>query len=58
LTPNVDVTQADIRSLDGSLGGGGKASDHVKSILDEVLDEGGQPPADPPADRPPPMQEP
>ncbi len=39
LTPNVDITQADIRSLDGSLGSGGKASDHVKSILDEVMED-------------------
>lgn len=36
LVPNVDITQADIRSLDGSLGTGGKASDRVDSILDEV----------------------
>jgi tetratricopeptide (TPR) repeat protein len=45
LTPNVDITQADIRSLDGSLGGGGKASDRVKSIMDEVI--GDDPSAEP-----------
>lgn len=35
LVPNIDITQADIRSLDGSLGSG-KANEEVKSILDEV----------------------
>jgi pentatricopeptide repeat protein len=39
MVPNVDITQADIRSLDGSLGPGGKARDHVESILDEVLEK-------------------
>ena len=48
LVPNVDITQADIRSLDGSLGGGGKASDRVKSILDEVMDDPGAKPRKPP----------
>ncbi|MCK6550375.1 tetratricopeptide repeat protein [Myxococcota bacterium] len=38
LVPNVDITQADIRSLDGSLGSGGRASERAKSVLDEVLD--------------------
>ena len=37
LVPDVDLTQADIRSLDGTLGSGGKASDHVRSIIEEVL---------------------
>lgn len=37
LIPNVDVTQADVRSLDGGLGGGGSASERAKSVLDEVL---------------------
>lgn len=37
LVPNVDITQADIRSLDGSMGSGGKASKRVESVLDEVL---------------------
>ncbi|MBK8013707.1 MAG: hypothetical protein IPK13_20455 [Deltaproteobacteria bacterium] len=37
LVPNVDITQADIRSLDGSMGSGGKASVRVESVLDEVL---------------------
>lgn len=45
LVPNVDITQADIRSLDGSLGSGGKANERVKSILDEVIDEGQPDPA-------------
>jgi tetratricopeptide (TPR) repeat protein len=39
LIPNVDITQADIRSLDGSLGSGGRASERAKSVLDEVLEE-------------------
>jgi tetratricopeptide (TPR) repeat protein len=39
LVPSVDITQADIRSLDGSLGGGGRASDRAKSILEEVSEE-------------------
>ncbi|MEQ8272587.1 MAG: hypothetical protein RMA76_40975 [Deltaproteobacteria bacterium] len=34
LVPNVDITQADIRSLDGSLGTGGKATDRVDEILE------------------------
>lgn len=38
LVPEVDITQADIRSLDGSLGSGGRASERVKSILEEVLE--------------------
>jgi hypothetical protein len=50
LVADVDITQADIRSLDGSLGSGGKASDHVKSILDEVLEP---PPGQPPPELPP-----
>jgi pentatricopeptide repeat protein len=37
LVPNVDVTQADIRSLDGSMGTGGRADERVKSVLDEVM---------------------
>ena len=36
LVPEVDITQADIRSLDGSLGTGGRASDRVQQILNEV----------------------
>lgn len=36
LVPEVDITQADIRSLDGSLGSGGRASDRVEEILKEV----------------------
>ena len=36
LVPEVDITQADIRSLDGSLGSGGRASDRVEQILKEV----------------------
>lgn len=36
LAPEIDITQADVRSLDGSLGTGGRASDRVRSILDEV----------------------
>lgn len=47
LVPNVDVTQADIRSLDGSLGTGGKASERVKSILDEVTGDQPEPAPDP-----------
>jgi pentatricopeptide repeat protein len=47
LVANVDITQADIRSLDGSLGSGGKASDHVKSILDEILEQGPEEPGRP-----------
>jgi len=37
--PPVDVTQSDIRSLDGGLGGGGRASERAKSVLDEVLEK-------------------
>ena len=37
LIPNVDVTQADIHSLDGGLTGGGRATERAKSILDEVM---------------------
>ena len=37
LVPNVDVTQADIHSLDGGLTGGGRANERTKSILEEVL---------------------
>ncbi len=36
LVAELDVTQADVRSLDGGLISGGKTSDRVKSILDEV----------------------
>jgi pentatricopeptide repeat protein len=39
LVPEVDVTQADIRSLDGALGSGGRASERAKSILEEVLED-------------------
>lgn len=39
LVPDVDITQADIRSLDGALGSGGRASERAKSILDEVLQD-------------------
>ena len=39
LVPDVDLTQADIRSLDGSMGTGGKASERVKGILEEVLSD-------------------
>lgn len=39
LAPDLDITQADVRSLDGSLGTGGKASDRVRSILEEVQAE-------------------
>jgi pentatricopeptide repeat protein len=35
LVPNIDITQSDIRSLDGSLGTG-KATEELKSILEEV----------------------
>ena len=38
LVPGVDVTQADIRSLDGALGGGGRASEHVRGLLEEILE--------------------
>lgn len=38
LVPQVDVTQSDIRSLDGGLGGGGRASERAKSVLEEVLE--------------------
>jgi len=37
LVPSVDVTQADIRSLDGGLTGGGRATERAKSVLDEVM---------------------
>jgi hypothetical protein len=37
--PNVDITQADVRSLDGGLGGGGRAAERTRSVLDEVLNE-------------------
>ncbi len=37
LVPQVDVTQADVRSLDGGLGGGGRASERAKSVLEEVV---------------------
>lgn len=37
LVPNVDITQQDVRSLDGGLTGGGRASERVKSIMDEVF---------------------
>ncbi|MBI2375606.1 MAG: hypothetical protein HYV07_16545 [Deltaproteobacteria bacterium] len=43
LVPNVDVTQADVRSLDGGLTGGGRASERAKSILDEVLGDPAEP---------------
>lgn len=36
LSPDVELTQSDVRSLDGSLGNGGKAADEAKSILDAV----------------------
>ncbi len=36
LTPDVELTQSDVKSLDGSLGSGGKAADQAKSILDAV----------------------
>jgi tetratricopeptide (TPR) repeat protein len=38
LVPKVDVTQSDIRSLDGGLLGGGRASEKVKSILKDLVD--------------------
>ncbi len=37
LVPKVDVTQADVRSLDGGLTGGGRASERARSILDSIL---------------------
>lgn len=37
LVPEVDITQADIRSLDGGLTGGGRASERTKSLVDEIL---------------------
>jgi hypothetical protein len=37
LVPNVDVTQADIRSLDGGLTGGGSAAERTKNVLQEML---------------------
>ena len=39
LVPKVDITQADVRSLDGGMTGGGRASERVKSILDEIADD-------------------
>ena len=45
LVPNVDVTQSDIRSLDGGVLGGGRASDKVKSILKDLMNP-------PPVNRP------
>ncbi len=38
LVPKVDITQADVRSLDGGMTGGGRASERVKSILEEVVE--------------------
>ncbi len=37
LVPEVDITQADIRSLDGGLTGGGRASERTKSLVEEIL---------------------
>ncbi len=39
LVPDVDLTQSDIRSLDGEIGGGDKASERVNGILDELMSE-------------------
>ena len=39
LVPDVDLTQSDIRSLDGEIGSGGKASERVKGLLDEMTTE-------------------
>ena len=36
LVPEVDLTQSDIQSLDGGLGSGGKASERVRGILEEM----------------------
>ena len=38
LVPKVDVTQSDIRSLDGGLLGGGRVSEKVKSIMKDLVD--------------------
>jgi tetratricopeptide (TPR) repeat protein len=35
--PNVDVTQADIHSLDGGLTGGGSAAERARNILQDLL---------------------
>lgn len=37
LVPEIDITQADIRSLDGGLTGGGRASERTKNLLEEIL---------------------
>jgi hypothetical protein len=39
LVPNVDLTQSDIHSLDGGLGGGGRASERTRSVLQDMLSE-------------------
>ncbi len=37
LVPQLDITQGQIKSLDGSMGSGGRASDRVRGILEEVM---------------------
>ena len=37
LIPRVDITQSDIRSLDGGVLGGERTSDKVESILDSIV---------------------
>ena len=37
LSPRLDVTQADIRSLDGSIGAGGEARSKAQELLEDVL---------------------
>ncbi len=39
LVPDIDLTQADLRSIDVGLGTGGKASEQVKDVLNEVMSE-------------------
>lgn len=39
--PRLDLTQADIKSLDGSpTAGGGRSSDRLRNVLTELIDEG------------------
>ncbi|MEO1337497.1 MAG: hypothetical protein AAFV29_17770, partial [Myxococcota bacterium] len=39
MVPEVDLTQSDIRSLDGAVGPGGKASEQVEGILNQIMSE-------------------
>lgn len=39
LVPEVDLTQSDIRSLDGGVGSGGKASERIDGVLKDVLED-------------------